>query len=89
MHFNSITTIILSFALLSTALPRYPPTNFDQDVDDDFEMYPPSAPTQTPLHTTALMAGAAMQTPLHTTVLVAAAALPTIPASWHVNAELR
>jgi len=89
MHFNSITSIILSFALLSAALPRYPPTNYEQDLDDDFEMYAPSAPTQTPLHTTALMAGAAMQTPLHTTVLMAAAALPTIPASRHMNAELR
>jgi hypothetical protein len=95
MHFNSITPIILSFALLSNALPRFPPTNFDHDLDEEFVVHPPSAPTQTPLHTTALMAGVAMQTPtapatpLHTTVLLAAAALPTIHTDRPVNAELR
>jgi hypothetical protein len=61
--------LILLTTTLASALPKFPPLRYgsedyyNQDVLNNIDTrYPPSAPTPTPMHTTALMAGEAMRT---------------------------
>lgn len=75
------------------ALPKHPPLRYGEEASLEVDTrYPPSAPSQTPLHTTALMAGAAMQTPLaqrlHTTVPLASMSTSSLPVATPVNLDL-
>ncbi|TID19899.1 COPII coat assembly protein [Venturia nashicola] len=79
---------LLALSTLALGLPQYPPLRYS-GLDENpllADRTAPSAPSNTPLNTVALMAGAATrvvdsQRPLHTTVLMAMAhsRLPASP----------
>ena len=56
---------VLVFATTVFSMPRYPPTRFEPNEDRLQDISLPSAPSDTPLHTTALMALAARATAGH------------------------
>jgi hypothetical protein len=74
---RSTTFSLLALSALTLALPQYPPLRYPAENEHPLlaDRTAPSAPSHTPLHTIALMAGAATrvadnQRPLHTTVLM-------------------